>query len=162
LKYIPFLAKKKGGRRGDGSFVLYGANGTVVWSTFDEPRTPWSPGRTSCLARSSSPASPTPAGATGRYCLANQLEDGNLVMYPVQTLRNANFAYWSTGTTVASPLTLRLDATGVLYLTGNSNYIKNLTNPGAAPSAGDKVFVPGHNRCRRCLASLPPRRCQRD
>ncbi|RCV25064.1 hypothetical protein SETIT_5G136600v2, partial [Setaria italica] len=99
--------------RDDGSFVLYGANGTVDLV----------PG-----AQLFSSVSDT-SWATGRYRLANQLEDGNLVTYPVQTHNNATS---SNGFLV----TLRLDATGVLYLTGNGgNYTKNQTNPGAAQSA---------------------------
>uniref|UniRef100_K3XSA4 non-specific serine/threonine protein kinase n=1 Tax=Setaria italica TaxID=4555 RepID=K3XSA4_SETIT len=59
--------------RDDGSFVLYGANGTVDLV----------PG-----AQLFSSVSDT-SWATGRYRLANQLEDGNLVTYPVQTHNNA-------------------------------------------------------------------------
>jgi hypothetical protein len=132
--------------RDDGSFVLYGVNGTVVWSTFAASTDTLlcGAGRTSCLARSSSPASPTPAWPlAGRYRLANQLVDGNLVMYPVQTHNNASFSYWNTGTFRNGFLvTLRLDATGLLYLTGNGgNYTKNLTMPGAPRSDGERQVL---------------------
>ncbi|WVZ67305.1 hypothetical protein U9M48_016403 [Paspalum notatum var. saurae] len=131
--------------RDDGSFVLYGADGDVVWSTWlAAPTDTLLPGQD--LAPGGqlfSSVSPTDS-ATGKYRLANQANDGNLVMYPVQTENTADAAYWAAGTfQIGFPLTLRLDgSTGVLYLTGNSgNYTKNLTQPGAPRSAGEaQVF----------------------
>ncbi|KAJ1287212.1 hypothetical protein BS78_03G413700 [Paspalum vaginatum] len=128
----------------DGSFVLYGAGGDVVWSTWlAAPTDTLLPGQDLAPgAQLFSSVSPTNS-ATGKYRLANQANDGNLVMYPVLTENVAAAAYWDTGTfQIGFPLTLRLDATGLLYLTGNSgNYTKDLTQPGAARSAGEtQVF----------------------
>ncbi|KAL6613754.1 hypothetical protein ACP70R_036024 [Stipagrostis hirtigluma subsp. patula] len=129
--------------RDDGDFVLYGANGTVVWSTFAAPTDTLVPGQD--LVPGAQLFSSVSAGsrATGKYRLANQLNDGNVVMYPVGTQNVAAAAYWDTGTfQIGFPLTLRLDATGVLYLVGNNgSYAKNLTRPGAAAQfAGEQVF----------------------
>ncbi|RCV40291.1 hypothetical protein SETIT_9G041000v2 [Setaria italica] len=126
--------------RDDGSFVLYGANGTVVWSTFAAPTDTLLPGQELAPGAQLFSSVSATNRATGRYRLTNQANDGNLVMYPVQTENVAAAAYWDTSTfQIGFPLTLRLNAAGVLYLTGNSgNYTKNLTNPGAAQSAGEK------------------------
>jgi len=55
-------------------------------------------------------------------------------MYPAGTMNVAAAAYWDTGTfQIGFPLTLRLDASGVLYLVGNNgSYTKNLTKASAA------------------------------
>ncbi|XP_004980854.2 G-type lectin S-receptor-like serine/threonine-protein kinase LECRK1 [Setaria italica] len=129
--------------RDDGSFVLYDADGAVVWSTFEFPTDTLVPGQDLVPgAHLFSSVSPTNRAA-GKFRLANQLNDENLVLYPVQTENAAHAAYWDTATfQIGFPLTLRLDATGVLYLTGNGgNYTKNLTRPGAALSPAEtQVF----------------------
>ncbi|CAN6341090.1 unnamed protein product [Urochloa humidicola] len=127
--------------RDDGSFVLYGANGTVVWSTFSAPPTDTLlPGQDLAPGAQLFSSVSFTNRATGKYRLTNQANDGNLVMYPVQTENVAAAAYWDTDTfQIGFPLTLRLSATGVLYLTGNNgNYTKNLTQPGAARSVGEE------------------------
>ncbi|KAK3162646.1 hypothetical protein QOZ80_1BG0091950 [Eleusine coracana subsp. coracana] len=131
--------------RDDGSFVLYGASGAAVWSTFAAPPTDTLvPGQDLAPgAQLVSSASATDS-ATGKYRLANQANDGNVVMYPVETQNVAAAAYWDTGTfQIGFPLTLRLDPVGVLYLVGTgssngSNYTKNLTRPedDRGPGAG--------------------------
>ncbi|CAO2187637.1 unnamed protein product [Urochloa humidicola] len=121
--------------RDDGNFVLYGASGAAVWSTFEAPRDTLLPGQDLVPGAQLLSSISDTNRATGKYRLVNQLNDGNIVMYPVQTPNVAAAAYWNTGTfQIGFPLTLRLDATGVLYLTGNSgNFTKNLTLPGGAP-----------------------------
>ncbi|GJM92368.1 hypothetical protein PR202_ga08839 [Eleusine coracana subsp. coracana] len=135
--------------RDDGSFVLYGASGAAVWSTFAAPPTDTLvPGQDLAPgAQLVSSASATDS-ATGKYRLANQANDGNVVMYPVETQNVAAAAYWDTGTfQIGFPLTLRLDSAGVLYLvgTGNggNNYTKNLTRPedDRGPAGGGKEEV---------------------
>ncbi|XP_066355199.1 G-type lectin S-receptor-like serine/threonine-protein kinase LECRK1 [Miscanthus floridulus] len=125
--------------RDDGSFVLYGADGTVVWSTFGSPTDTLLPGQDLVPGAQLFSSISLTNRAAGKYRLTNQINDGNLVLYPVQ-LGSIAAAYWATDTfTVGFPLTARLDATGVLYLTGNNgNYTKNLAGPGAAQSAGEK------------------------
>ncbi|XP_066310725.1 G-type lectin S-receptor-like serine/threonine-protein kinase LECRK1 [Miscanthus floridulus] len=129
--------------RDDGSFVLYDTDGAVVWSTFEFPTDTLLPGQDLVPgAHLFSSVSPTNRAA-GKFRLASQLNDENLVLYPVQTENVATAAYWATGTFhIGFPLTLRLDATGVLYVTGNGgNYTKNLTRPGAARSPAEtQVF----------------------
>ncbi|CAO2201168.1 unnamed protein product [Urochloa humidicola] len=126
--------------RDDGNFVLYGANGAVVWSTFEAPRDTLLPGQDLVPGAQLFSSISDTNRATGKYRLVNQLNDGNIVMYPVQTENHAAAAYWDTNTSrIGFPLTLRLDATGVLYITGNSgNYTKNLTLPGAPKQASEK------------------------
>ncbi|CAO2163843.1 unnamed protein product [Urochloa humidicola] len=126
--------------RDDGNFVLYGTNGAVVWSTFEAPRDTLLPGQDLVPGAQLFSSISDTNRATGKYRLVNQLNDGNIVMYPVQTQNIAPAAYWNTGTIqLGFRLTLRLDATGVLYLTGNSgNYTRNLTQPGVPKQASEK------------------------
>jgi hypothetical protein len=129
--------------RDDGSFVLYGADGTVVWSTFAAPTDTLLPGQDLAPGAQLFSAVSATNRAAGKYRLTNQANDGNIVMYPVQTENVAAAAYWASNTfQIGFPLTLRLDAAGVLYLTGNSsNYTKNLTKPGAPKSAGEQQVL---------------------
>jgi len=123
--------------------VLYGTNGTVVWSTFATPTDTLLPGQDLAPGAQLFSAVSDTNRAAGKYRLTNQANDGNLVMYPVQTENVAAAAYWDTGTfQIGFPLMPRLDAGGVLYLTGNSgNFTKNLTQPGAAKSAGEQQVL---------------------
>ncbi|CAL5011427.1 unnamed protein product [Urochloa decumbens] len=137
---VPPQPAVTGAMRDDGNFVLYGANGAIVWSTFEAPRDTLLPGQQlGAGAQLFSSISDTNR-ATGKYRLVNQLRDSNIVMYPVQTQNVLASAYWDTSTfQIGFPLTMLLDATGVLYLTGNSgNFTKNLTEPGAPKVAGEK------------------------
>ncbi|XP_040375889.1 G-type lectin S-receptor-like serine/threonine-protein kinase LECRK3 [Oryza brachyantha] len=126
--------------RDDGNFVLYAANATVVWTTFAAPTDTLLAGQDLVPGAQLFSSVAATSRATGKYRLTNQLNDGNLVMYPVSTMNVAAAAYWDTGTfQIGFPLTLRLDASGVLYLVGNNgSYTKNLTQPSAA-QAGEKA-----------------------
>ncbi|KAL6853366.1 hypothetical protein ACP4OV_019395 [Aristida adscensionis] len=129
--------------RDDGSFVLYGANGTVVWSTFASPTDTLLPGQDLLPGAQLFSSVSGEDTSTGKYRLANQLNDGNVVMYPAGSQNVAAAAYWDTGTfEIGFPVTMRLDAGGVLYLAGNNgSYTKNLTQPGAAPRLpGEQIF----------------------
>ncbi|CAD6234646.1 unnamed protein product [Miscanthus lutarioriparius] len=136
---VPSRPAAAAAMRDDGSFMLYDANGTMVWSTFAAPTDTLLPGQDLVPGAQLFSSVSLTNRATGRYRLTNQLNDGNLVLYPVQTENTANSAYWATGTfQIGFPLTLRLDATGVLYVTGNNgNYTKNLMRPGTARSPGE-------------------------
>ncbi|XP_039790919.1 G-type lectin S-receptor-like serine/threonine-protein kinase LECRK1 [Panicum virgatum] len=137
---VPSQPAVAGATRDDGSFVLYGA---VVWSTFAAPTDTLLPGQDLAPGAQLFSAVSDTNRAAGKYRLTNQANDGNLVMYPVHTENVAAAAYWDTGTfQIGFPLTLRLNDAGVLYLTGNSgNYTKNLTQPGAAKSAGEQQVL---------------------
>jgi hypothetical protein len=128
--------------RDDGSFVLYDAGGTVVWSTFAAPTDTLLVGQDLVPGAQLFSSVSGTNRATGKYRLANQLNDGNLVMYPVDTQNVAAAAYWDTGTfQIGFPLTLRLDAGGVLYLVGNKgNYTKNLTRPDGPGNHGNYYY----------------------
>lgn len=128
--------------RDDGNFVLYDANATVVWSTFASPTDTLLAGQDLVPGAQLFSSVSDTSRATGKYRLTNQLNDGNLVMYPVGTTNVAAAAYWDTGTfQVGFPLTLRLDASGVLYLVGNNgSYTKNLTKPARTAQAGEQVY----------------------
>lgn len=120
--------------RDDGNFVLYAANATVAWSTFAAPTDTLLAGQDLAPGAQLFSSVSATSRATGKYRLTNQLNDGNLVMYPAGTMNVAAAAYWDTGTfQIGFPLTLRLDASGVLYLVSNNgSYTKNLTKASAA------------------------------
>ncbi|KAM0899564.1 hypothetical protein ACQ4PT_021234 [Festuca glaucescens] len=128
----------------DGNFVLYGADASVVWSTFDE-----SPTDTLLAGQDLVPGAQLFSSvsgsnrATGKYRLTNQQNDGNLVLYPVGTANVAAAAYWDTVTfQIGFPLILRLDASGVLYQVGSNNgsYTNNLTRPGAVKAGEQAIY----------------------
>ncbi|KAJ8493738.1 hypothetical protein OPV22_015459 [Ensete ventricosum] len=123
-----------------GNFVLYNSNGAIIWSTFASPTDTLLPGQ-SLLPDGQLFSSLSEADrSTGKYRLHNQ-NDANLVLYPVDTSDTADDAYWDTGTfQIGFLLTLNLDTTGLLYLSGdNGSYTKNITLPKAS-SGGTQVY----------------------
>ncbi|KAM3239818.1 hypothetical protein ACQJBY_053482 [Aegilops geniculata] len=130
-----------GAMRDDGNFVLFGADGAVVWQTFESPTDTLVAGQDLVPAAQLFSSMSGTNKAVGKYRLANQQLDGNLVLYPVGTTNNAAASYWNTGT-ISLGLThiLRLDTTGVLYLVNNNgSFTKNLTRPGAL-KAGEQAY----------------------
>ncbi|CAL9048365.1 unnamed protein product [Musa banksii] len=126
-----------------GNFVLYNSNGAIIWSTFGSPTDTLLPGQSlfpdGQLFSSLSEAD----RSTGKYRLHNQ-NDANLVLYPVDTSDTADDAYWDTGTfQIGFLLTLNLDSTGLLYLSGdNGSYSKNISLPKASSGSpsGTQVY----------------------
>ncbi|CAM0882234.1 unnamed protein product [Alopecurus aequalis] len=126
----------------DGNFVLYGADASVVWSTFASPTDTLIAGQDLVPGAQLFSSVSDTNKATGKYRLTNQQNDGNLVLYPVGTDNVAAAAYWDTATfQIGFPLTLRLDASGLLYQVGSDNgsYTNNLTRPGATKS-GEQAY----------------------
>ncbi|XP_037450724.1 G-type lectin S-receptor-like serine/threonine-protein kinase LECRK1 [Triticum dicoccoides] len=119
--------------RDDGNFVLFGADGAVVWQTFESPTDTLVAGQDLVPAAQLFSSVSDTNKAVGKYRLANQQHDGNLVLYPVGTPNDAASSYWNTGTfDLGFTLTLRLDTGGLLYLVNNDgSFTKNLTRPGA-------------------------------
>ncbi|WOL11956.1 G-type lectin S-receptor-like serine/threonine-protein kinase LECRK2 [Canna indica] len=125
-----------------GNFALYNSKGAVIWSTFDSPTDTLLLGQ-SLLPNNQLFSSLSEADrSTGKYRLNNQ-NDGNVVLYPAGTTNTADDAYWDTGTfQIGFLLTLSLDSTGLLYLTGdNGNYTKNITRPKSSGSSNGSILV---------------------
>ncbi|KAI4999898.1 hypothetical protein ZWY2020_004487 [Hordeum vulgare] len=137
---VPSRPAVSGAMLDDGNFVLYGADASVVWSTFASPTDTLLAGQDLVPGAQLFSSVSDTTRATGKYRLTNQQNDGNLVLYPVGTSNVAAAAYWDTVTfQIGFPLTLRLDASGVLYqANSNGSYTNNLTRPGAA-KAGEQA-----------------------
>ncbi|MQM12470.1 hypothetical protein Taro_045394 [Colocasia esculenta] len=111
-----------------GDFVIYDGSDQIVWSTAASPtdtilaRQTMRPGYQ--LISSSSAFN----RSTGMFRLKMQ-QDGNLVLYPIDGDDTAIFAYWSSRTSGAQGLSLKLDSQGALFLSADSGTYprKNLT-----------------------------------
>nr|XP_023920314.1 G-type lectin S-receptor-like serine/threonine-protein kinase LECRK3 [Quercus suber] len=107
-----------------GNFVLYNKNNSIIWETFSYPTDTILGGQfLSSGGQLFSNLSETNQ-STGRYRLKMQY-DGNLVLYPVNTVDVSSDAYWSSGTyeNVLVYYRLYLNNTGLLHIinsTGNS------------------------------------------
>nr|XP_040249353.1 G-type lectin S-receptor-like serine/threonine-protein kinase LECRK1 [Aegilops tauschii subsp. strangulata] len=126
--------------RDDGNFVLFGADGTVVWQTFESPTDTLVAGQDLVPAAQLFSGVSDTNKAVGKYQLTNQQQDSNLVLYPVGTPNDAASSYWNTGTfDLGFTLILRLDTSGLLYQVNNDgSFTKNLTQPGAL-KAGEQA-----------------------
>ncbi|XP_044418744.1 G-type lectin S-receptor-like serine/threonine-protein kinase LECRK4 [Triticum aestivum] len=126
--------------RDDGNFVLFGADGTVVWQTFESPTDTLVAGQDLVPAAQLFSGVSDTNKAVGKYQLTNQQQDINLVLYPVGTPNDVASSYWNTGTfDLGFTLILRLDTSGLLYQVNNDgSFTKNLTQPGAL-KAGEQA-----------------------
>ncbi|CAL4997788.1 unnamed protein product [Urochloa decumbens] len=111
---VPPQPAVAGAMRDDGNFVLYGADGAVVWSTFEAPRDTLLPGQQLGPGAQLFSSISDTNRATGKYRLVNQLNDGNIVMYSVQTPNVAAAAYWDTSTRVGRAATIALVCIGIM------------------------------------------------
>ncbi|XBH76994.1 hypothetical protein VPH35_103541 [Triticum aestivum] len=130
-----------GAMRDDGNFVLFGADDTVVWQTFESPTDTLVAGQDLMPAAQLFSSLSDINKAAGKYRLVNQQEDDNLVLYPVSTPNDPASSYWNTGTfDLGFTLILRLDTSGLLYLVNNDgSFTKNLTRSRAL-KAGEQAY----------------------
>ncbi|KAE8706878.1 UPF0235 protein C15orf40 [Hibiscus syriacus] len=103
-----------------GNFVIYNKDNHIIWESFQHP-TDTILGGQSLLANSqliSSLSENDPSA--GMYHLRRQ-NDGNLVLYPLESEDSPTTAYWKAETYVTNVanLSLRLNSTGVLQLINN-------------------------------------------
>ncbi|EEF28982.1 serine-threonine protein kinase, plant-type, putative [Ricinus communis] len=114
-----------------GNLVLYDSSSEIIWESFDHPTNTLLVKQV--LARYNylySSKSDTD-DSVGNFKLAMQ-GDGNLVAYPMRSLQEGKYAYWSSFTTrPGNNVSLSLDVDGRLYLKNLTGFpIKNLTEGG--------------------------------
>ncbi|KAG1369770.1 G-type lectin S-receptor-like serine/threonine-protein kinase LECRK2 [Cocos nucifera] len=109
-----------------GNFVIYDSNFDVIWRTFDHPTDTIMAGQV-LPAGSELVSSITETNhSSGKFQLIMQ-NDGNLVMYPVESSDNPWDAYWSSGTYLQGYQSLNLDDRGRLYML-HDNVTHDLTS----------------------------------
>uniref|UniRef100_A0A8R7QR52 non-specific serine/threonine protein kinase n=1 Tax=Triticum urartu TaxID=4572 RepID=A0A8R7QR52_TRIUA len=86
-----------GAVRDNGNFVMFVTDDAVVWQTFESDDTLVAGQELVPAAQLFSSVSDTNK-AVGKYRLANQQLDDNLVLYPVGMPNDAASSYWNTGT----------------------------------------------------------------
>ncbi|KAL4184462.1 hypothetical protein AMTRI_Chr10g225730 [Amborella trichopoda] len=105
----------------NGNFVLYSYT-KVVWQSFDVPTDTIVSGQRLLNGYELLSSYSDTIFSSGKFRLKMQ-EDGNLVLYPINTTDTADNSYWSTATNgQGNSLTLNLDPDGRLYLMNSSGY----------------------------------------
>lgn len=105
-----------------GNFVIYDIDQEVIWQTFDHPTDTIMAGQALLPDHELVSRFSEANHSTGRFRLKMQ-SDGNLVMFPVDTMDNHGDAYWATNTTSSEFTTeLRLDDDGRMYLISDGNH----------------------------------------
>ncbi|PKI37260.1 hypothetical protein CRG98_042351 [Punica granatum] len=116
-----------------GNFVVYNSQQNITWQSFDSPTDTLLEGQYISAGRELLSAASDADNSTGIFRIKMQ-EDGNLVMYPINTVDAGPYAYWSSGTFGrGDTVTLNLAGDGLLYLmNGTGAYLRNLTDRGLA------------------------------
>ncbi|KAJ8641712.1 hypothetical protein MRB53_018406 [Persea americana] len=112
-----------------GNFVLYTSRFQIIWQTFDSPTDTLLAGQSLLTGRELFSGATGTNHSTGRFRLKMQT-DGNLVLYPVNTMDIAVESIWSTATqTQGNNVTLHLNNNGQIFMLNSSGYyIKNITD----------------------------------
>ncbi|PON72506.1 S-receptor-like serine/threonine-protein kinase [Parasponia andersonii] len=103
-----------------GNFVLYDDDSRIIWESFDFPTDTILGGQNLTSGNYLVSSLSKSDHSSGRFQLSMQ-EDGNLVLYPVNSSFITEDSYWASGTNgfVAD---LRLNQTGFLYLPGGTDF----------------------------------------
>ncbi|KAL5555679.1 hypothetical protein UlMin_037915 [Ulmus minor] len=102
-----------------GNFVLYDNDSRIIWQSFNFPTDTILSGQNLSSGNRLISSMSTSDHSSGRFSL-NMQEDGNLVMYPVNSSFITEDAYWSSNTN-GFPADLHLNHTGFLYLLRNTD-----------------------------------------
>ncbi|GMN47019.1 hypothetical protein TIFTF001_016199 [Ficus carica] len=104
-----------------GNFVLYNEKFDVVWQSFEHPTDSMLGGQILPVRGQLFSSLSETDHSTGRFHLKMQ-DDGNLVLYPVNTIDSSSDAHWSTTTFGAGyNFHLFLSSTGLLSLINTTN-----------------------------------------
>ncbi|XWS33190.1 hypothetical protein CRYUN_Cryun22dG0058100 [Craigia yunnanensis] len=99
-----------------GNFVLYNENKKIIWESFQYPTDTILEGQNLCAGCQLVSSVSETNHSTGRFRLVMQ-EDGNLVLYPINTENTPANAYWSSNTFGTNhKFHLYLNSTGLLQL----------------------------------------------
>ncbi|KAK4756425.1 hypothetical protein SAY87_006552 [Trapa incisa] len=118
-----------------GNFVLYNSQQNITWQSFDRPTDTILEGQHLSAGQELYSGASDTDPSTGIFRIKMQ-DDGNLVMYPINTPDTGTYAYWASNTAgQGSTVTLNLADNGLLYLmNGTGQYLTNITNEGHAVS----------------------------
>ncbi|OIV99912.1 hypothetical protein TanjilG_26250 [Lupinus angustifolius] len=105
-----------------GNFVLYNKESNITWQSFDYPTNTILGGQTLRAGGQLVSSYSYTNHSTGQYHLKMQ-DDGNLVLYPLNTDDEPVDAYWSSGTSgfIGSRFHLYLNKTGMLVIRNGSD-----------------------------------------
>ncbi|KAL4610522.1 hypothetical protein ACB092_08G056200 [Castanea dentata] len=115
----------------NGNFVLYNKNDSIIWESFSHPTDTILGGQILSSGAQLFSSSSETNHSTGRYRLKMQ-DDGNLVLYPVNTVDDESEAYWSSDTSSKSfKFRLYLNYSGVLEIINSTSMerVKVLKSP---------------------------------
>ncbi|ERN16051.1 hypothetical protein AMTR_s00030p00116480 [Amborella trichopoda] len=105
----------------NGNFILY-SHTNVIWQSFDVPTDTIMSGQRLLNGYELLSSSSDSIFSSCKFRLKMQ-EDGNLVLYPINTIDTSGNPYWSTHTDgEGNSLTLNLDSDGSLYLMNSSGF----------------------------------------
>ena len=105
----------------NGNFVLYNNNDSIIWESFSYPTDTILGGQILSSGAQLFSSSSETNHSTGRYRLKMQ-DDGNLVLYPVNTVDDESEAYWSSETSSKSfKFRLYLNYSGVLEIINSTS-----------------------------------------
>ncbi|KAH9717734.1 non-specific serine/threonine protein kinase [Citrus sinensis] len=111
-----------------GNFVLYDSSSQTVWASFDHPTDTLLVGQKLTTNSALYSSISLTNQSTGNFKLWMQ-SDGNLNAFPLRSILEDNYGYWSSYTSGAGHnVTLNLDQDGTLYLGNSTGFVvKNLT-----------------------------------
>ncbi|KAJ6349284.1 hypothetical protein OIU77_006801 [Salix suchowensis] len=123
-KLIANIEKSASGARmfDSGNLVLYNENSDVIWESFSFPTDTLLGGQHLSEGGELISSASTTNSSTGRFHLKMQI-DGNLVLYPIDTIDTSVDAYWNTATFDSSVTNLYLNYTGDLLILSNDSNI---------------------------------------
>ncbi|KAL9459409.1 hypothetical protein AB3S75_002750 [Citrus x aurantiifolia] len=109
-----------------GNLVLYNNRSHIIWSSFDFPTDTILGGQNLRAGNQLFSMASETNSRTGRFRLSMQL-DGNLVLYPTNSLGESRDAYWAANTNSELKLHLFVNDTGALQVVdGNMSVVRTL------------------------------------
>ncbi|KAJ6908371.1 hypothetical protein NC651_018712 [Populus alba x Populus x berolinensis] len=122
-----------------GNFVLYNESSEAIWESFNFPTDTILGGQKLYEGGELFSSASAIDLSTGRFHLKMQ-DDGNLVLYPVDTLDLPLDAYWSSGTNGIPGIHLILTGTGDLLLVNQTLHIFKDVSPSGSESSSTSII----------------------
>ncbi|KAJ0097289.1 hypothetical protein Patl1_27803 [Pistacia atlantica] len=124
----------------NGNFEVYNESGGIIWSSFDYPTDTLLGGQYLYAGSELFSNVSKTNSSTGSFRLKMQ-EDGNLVLYPTNTIDEYPEACWASATNGWEPNNLYLNYTGELLLLNNRmSIIRILSNMNSSVNQGSIIY----------------------